>query len=1190
MAHDAKSAQTFKAVANARLIPVAILKKILWLALVVLAVAGLWLAAAKTLAGLPLFWARLLPSIPANFFLLEGLVYISIPFIAVSWVGLAFCEQKIKRAEKKITRDLSINDNLLEYLDFEASGYVSRSMADQNSLFSNKLLIDLLSGNRLNFAFQRLGIKKTAYEQAAIDALKKEKFAAAGQEGALLEQENRVSIDNILESSYELARANGETRISIFLLFLSLVNQDKDFAKLMDGLLLQSEDVESVVLWQMRLENYRGFRTRFWERDNLRRFLPSSPALALIGGYTVTLDRFARDITLSNPLYYGGVVLHERVIAQVEETMTKNKGNCLFLVGEIGSGRKSVVYNLANRISSETGVAGLKHMRLLELDMVSLIGSSDSPELLTALLKQIFSEAARAQNIIVVIPQIHNYIGQHFGVEAVATMDISGVLSSFVAKPNFRIIGITTFEGYHRSIETSPEIVSGFAKIEVTPVTSDDALRVLKEEALRQERKTGIYMPISTLKEIAKLCDYFITGTAFPEKAMALLDDLVALKTNQIGPGARALTPDEVDAFFSNKYEVPAGAAALHEKQILLNLEDLIHQGLVDQVEAVSDLANALRRARADIKRRKRTIGNFLFLGPSGVGKTETAKQLAKVYFGSDKNIIRLDMAEYQVLESIEKLIGSDRTPGYLTAAVRDNPFSLVLIDEIEKAHPNLINLFLSILDEGEIVDGAGRKVDFRHTIIIATSNAGADYIKDAVERGSTLTNIKDVFVDTLIRRQIFKPEMLNRFDSIVLYRPLGKEELKKVAELMLNEIKTGLREKRIEFIVTADLCEKLVEIGYDPAYGGRSMRRAVQNKVENAIATAILQETIKPGDVFEVESAHWRILVNEQREEYYAQADGIASDKEDPRAATLMRLEDIIHEGLVDQNEAVTDLANALRRSNADIKMRKRTIGNFLFLGPTGVGKTETAKQLARAFFGSARNMVRLDMAEYQRVEAIDKLVGTLDTPGYFTTQIMENPETVVLIDEIEKANPNILNIFLSVLDEGQISDGSGHPVDFKKTIIIATSNAGSEYIKEAIEKGSKIGPAFKENFINNLLKRGIFSPEFINRFDAVVLYKPLSGNENEQIVWLMLREIQQGLSLKGMEFSVTDELVKKIAKIGYDPAYGGRSLRRAVQEKIENPIATALLSRQIKRGDKIEVDVHTWQAIVVGRIENKQ
>jgi len=304
---------------------------------------------------------------------------------------------------------------------------------------------------------------------------------------------------------------------------------------------------------------------------------------------------------------------------------------------------------------------------------------------------------------------------------------------------------------------------------------------------------------------------------------------------------------------------------------------------------------------------------------------------------------------------------------------------------------------------------------------------------------------------------------------------------------------------------------------------------------VENTIAKAILGEILKPGDVFEIEPSEWQILVNDQRAEFYARANNNAiSDEINPQADILTHLEDIIHQGLVDQNEAVADLANALRRAAVELKTKERPVGNFLFLGPSGVGKTETAKQLARAFFGSEKNMVRLDMGEYQTAESIEKLIGNLQTPGYFTTLMMENPKTVVLIDEIEKAYPKILNLFLGMLDEGRITDGAGHPVDFTKSIIIATSNAGSSNIKEAIDKNKRLNAAFKTGLINKLIAQGIFSAEFINRFDDIVLYKPLTQKETEQVAHLILQDIVRGLALKGIELRLSGQLVKKYRRLG--------------------------------------------------------
>jgi len=803
-----------------------------------------------------------IPSIGPTLF--SGIAAITFSFWTASALIVGFARQKLMNLGKDLSdkTDFGPKDELLEHLDFDAAKATKWALQRPHLPFQKVLLYRILRTRRLSFAFHRLMISDDELEKQLLTHMKENARQYKTGPNPAMDQHNKTMRGYILDRAARLALDNGEQKISVFMLFLAVADYDEALQAMMDRLQLLNEDIVSVVLWQLRMENYRNFRARFWEKDNLRRAFATSPAAAAIGGYTVLLDRYARDISLTNPLRLGGVVLHQHEIDLLKEALIKQTGNGVLLVGESGSGRKSVIYNFANQIASENGPKALKKARILELDMVAAIGNNPNKADLTKTLERIFQEAVLAKNVVLVIPEIHSYLGKGFGTDSVTSTDIGAVLANFLSHPGFRLVGITTYEGLHGSIERASDITAKFHKIEINRTSSEETMSVLKEEGLRREIASGIFIPIATLKEIVKLCDYFLGNEAFPKKAVNLLDDLIANKSNQKTKYEKIILPADVDAYFSQKYQVRAGMAGQNEKEILINLEERIHEELINQKEAVKELADALRRARAEIKKRKRTIGNFLFLGPTGVGKTETAKQLAKVYFGSVKDMVRLNMADYQTVDSVVKLIGDASTPGFLTTAVRENPFSLILIDEIEKAHPGLLNIFLNIFDEGEVNDGLGRSIDFKHAIVIATSNAGAEDIREAINSGRDLTEMKNSLIDTLLRRNIFRPEFINRFDAVVLYRPLKIEEIQQVAELMLHDIKEGLRQKRIELVITPELTQQLGQLGFDPVFGGRAMRRAIQDKIENTLAKAILAEKIKPGDVCEFNCQTWELMI----------------------------------------------------------------------------------------------------------------------------------------------------------------------------------------------------------------------------------------------------------------------------------------------------------------------------------------
>ena len=342
----------------------------------------------------------------------------------------------------------------------------------------------------------------------------------------------------------------------------------------------------------------------------------------------------------------------------------------------------------------------------------------------------------------------------------------------------------------------------------------------------------------------------FIQNVPFPEKAISLLSEVLSYVSSHALIG-NVVTQDHVTEVISKKTGIPLGRIEGEEKAKLLNMEELLHNRIIGQDQAVKHVAAALRRIRSGITERKRPIGTFLFLGPTGVGKTETAKALAAVYFGSDERMIRLDMTEYQEAASINRLIGNADTAAeaQFANAIRENPFSLVVLDELEKAHPNVMNLFLQILDEGRLTDAFEKKVSFKNTIIIATSNAGAEFIREYVKTGQNLSSIATRLLEHLMKSSIFKPEFLNRFDATIVFSPLTMDEVKQIAALMLRGLAARLENKGYVVTMEDALADEAAKRGFDQIFGARELRRFIQEKLENVIADRIIKGEYKEGD-----------------------------------------------------------------------------------------------------------------------------------------------------------------------------------------------------------------------------------------------------------------------------------------------------------------------------------------------------
>lgn len=635
-------------------------------------------------------------------------------------------------------------------------------------------------------------------------------------------------------------------------------------------------------------------------------------------GNTPTLDSYSRDLTeLALKGKLDPVIGRESEIKRLIQILSRRTKNNPCLIGEPGVGKTAVVEGLAQMITDGDVPETIAGKRLLTLDLSGMVAGSKYRGEFEERIKKVIAEVIEDGEVLLFIDEIHTIIGAG-GAEG--AIDASNILKPSLARGELQLIGATTIEEYRKYIEKDSALERRFQPVTVEEPSEEAAIGILKGLKGRYEDHHRVTITDDAVKAAVKLSSRYINDRFLPDKAIDVIDEAsskvrltmftepaeikeLELEIEQMEDqkegfikaeayekaGAvkkkqekkrekiekirekwqkekttKSLTVDEgeIADVISSWTKIPVRKLEEGESERLRNLENILHERVIGQEEAVTAVAKAIRRGRVGLKDPKRPIGSFLFLGPTGVGKTELSKALSEAMFGTENALIRVDMSEYMEKHSVSKLIGSP--PGYvgydeggqLSEKVRRNPYSVILFDEIEKAHPDVFNILLQVLDDGHITDAQGRKIDFKNTIIIMTSNAGAETIISPKRLGfgavadekADYKLMKDRVMEEV--KRLFKPEFINRIDEIIVFHPLNKEHMKDIVSIMLKDIMKRTKEQmNISLIVEEDAKEYLIQKGYDEKYGARPLRRTIQNSLEDKLAEEILSGTVKNGD-----------------------------------------------------------------------------------------------------------------------------------------------------------------------------------------------------------------------------------------------------------------------------------------------------------------------------------------------------
>lgn len=640
----------------------------------------------------------------------------------------------------------------------------------------------------------------------------------------------------VWDRAREIARMLDTPLITGEVLVVALIQAVPDHERIIASIHLSNDDLIEGIRW------YRRIQTLIDAQKHPRRTGGIGRDWSF--GYIPLLARFGHNI--SQQLMRGGlltvnVASHQEAVERLIDIFQANGRQNAALIGPPGVGKTTLIHAFAERLL-DAGSAmddSLKFRQVVILDSSALIAAAPGRGELEQLIMRVLGEAFSAQNIIICLDN-----AELFFEEGIGAVDLTNVLGPILDAGRLRIIMSMDEQRFLRISQRNAALANSLNRIMVTPADEHETMQIMQEQILLTEMRQRVTYMYQSLQEAYRLSQRYIYDLAMPGQAMKLLESAAGYAENGV------VTMNSVQQAIEKTMNVKVSVAqSADDRDRLLRLEDLIHERMINQTHAVAVVSDALRRARAGVRNQNRPIGTFLFLGPTGVGKTELAKALASVYFDGEDRLIRLDLNEFVTPNDVARLIADGATdPTSLAAQVMKQPFSVILLDEIEKAHPSVLATLLQVLDEGILRDSKGREIRVRDAIIIATSNAGADRIREYVARGYDLTAYQDTLVNELITSGQFKPEFLNRFDEIVLFRPLAKPELLQVIDLMIAGVNKTLEVQKVAVAVDDSARELLVDRGYDPQLGARPMRRVVQRSVENLVARAMLSGQLMPG------------------------------------------------------------------------------------------------------------------------------------------------------------------------------------------------------------------------------------------------------------------------------------------------------------------------------------------------------